>query len=122
MSDHEAHQKRQRSDRSAVNPHPGNDTPKPDFAKPRGLVFTRDDVTQIEAEWRSIMARIDEFWSLVPTHWRPAVITMIRRLEAARECAACPFECREPGNPECWRLREKLPTLLKVENHDDGTV
>lgn len=107
MSDHERNPNIRRSEGPA-NPHPGADMPKATEPARRLHVFGQADIEAVRAAW----LELGDPWLVslrFPGCWRGAVVVVIRLMEAERHCAACPFECREPGNPECYRLRDKLP-------------
>lgn len=116
MSDHEAHQKRQRNNLGAGNPHPS--TAGPRLPEARGSnntpLIKQADLEEIRAAWFELHD-IGLVALRFPRRWRVAIAVSLRLMVAETECNVCPFECREPGNPECYRLKEKLPKLPKVD-------
>lgn len=110
MSDHERSPARTRNSLGAGNPHPGNDTPKPNEPARRLHVFDKADLEAIRAAWLELHD-IGLVALRFPKCWRGAIAVTLRLMAAETECGVCPFACHEPGNPECFRLSGKLPKL-----------
>lgn len=120
MSDHEHNPKRQRTSLGEANPHPS--TAGPRLPEARGSnntpLIKPQDIAEIRAAWDELHD-VGLVWMRFPRRWRGAIAVSLRLMVAEAECAACPFECREPGNPECYRLRGKLPRLPQAEECQD---
>ena len=75
-----------------------------------GLPLTADALDDIERHWRdtgdlgAVLARI-------PRRWHMAALVIIRGIVAKELCLACWSHrcCSNPDNPECVRIRDKMP-------------
>jgi hypothetical protein len=115
MSDHDNHQKRQRSSHGSGNPHPSTATPSmPAYHGSNTPRIRLKDLVEIRAAWLELHD-IGLVALRFPRRWRCAVAVVLRMMVAETECAACRFECREPGNLECCLLRDKLPKVPKCD-------